>query len=69
MGIARLAAELPAARRLRLPDAVVVATGLRHGADVILTGDAAWQGIEKVRVVTADPEAQGEPRATPPGPG
>jgi predicted nucleic acid-binding protein len=49
--IARLAAELRAARGLRLPDAVIVATGLRLGADVILTADARWKGIEKVAVV------------------
>jgi predicted nucleic acid-binding protein len=50
-GIARLAAELRATRGLGLPDAVIVATGLRHQADVILTGDARWKGIETVRVV------------------
>jgi predicted nucleic acid-binding protein len=50
-GIARLAAELRATRGLRLPDAVIVATGLRHEADVILTGDSRWKGIETVRVV------------------
>jgi predicted nucleic acid-binding protein len=49
--IARLAAELRATRHLRLPDAVIVATGLRHAADVILTGDVRWKGIETVRVV------------------
>jgi predicted nucleic acid-binding protein len=49
--IARLAAELRAARGLKLPDAVIVATGLRLGADVILTADARWKGIEKVAVV------------------
>jgi predicted nucleic acid-binding protein len=49
--IARLAAELRAARGLKLPDAVIVATGLRLGADVILTADAGWKGIEKVAVV------------------
>ena len=49
--IARLAAELRAARGLKLPDAVTVATGLRLGADVILTADARWRGIEKVAVV------------------
>jgi predicted nucleic acid-binding protein len=49
--IARLAAELRAARHLRLPDAVIVATGLRHEADVILTGDARWKGIETVRII------------------
>ena len=49
--IARLAAELRVARGLKLPDAVIVATGLRLGADVILTADARWKGIEKVAVV------------------
>ncbi len=49
--IARLAAELRAARGLKLRDAVIVATGLRLGADVILTADARWKGIEKVAVV------------------
>lgn len=49
--IARLAAELRAARGLKLPDAVIVATGLRLQADVILTADARWKGIETVKVV------------------
>ena len=49
--IARLAAELRVARGLKLPDAVIVATGLRLGADVIVTADAGWKGIEKVTVV------------------
>jgi predicted nucleic acid-binding protein len=49
--VARLAAELRASRGLKLPDAVTVATGLRLEADVILTADARWKGIERVRVV------------------
>jgi predicted nucleic acid-binding protein len=49
--IARLAAELRAARGLKLPDAVIVATGLRLQADVIVTADARWKGIETVKVV------------------
>jgi predicted nucleic acid-binding protein len=49
--IARLAAEMRAARGLKLPDAVIVATGLRLGADVIVTAAARWKGIEKVMVV------------------
>jgi predicted nucleic acid-binding protein len=49
--IARLAAELRAARGLKSPDAVIVATGLRLGVDVIVTADARWKGIEKVTVV------------------
>jgi predicted nucleic acid-binding protein len=44
--------ELALAGRCRtLPDAVVVATGLRSQADRILTGDSRWKGIETVRVV------------------
>lgn len=34
-----------------VPDAVIVATGLRLGAAVILTADARWKDIETVRVV------------------
>ena len=49
--VARTAAELRARRGLRLPDAVIVATGVRHRADVILTGDARWRGLARVRVV------------------
>jgi predicted nucleic acid-binding protein len=51
--IARFAAELRAARGLKLPDAVIVATGLRLPADVIVTADARWKGIETVKVVDA----------------
>jgi bifunctional DNA-binding transcriptional regulator/antitoxin component of YhaV-PrlF toxin-antitoxin module len=40
-----------AARGLKLPDAVIVATGLRLQADVIVTADARWKGIETVKVV------------------
>jgi predicted nucleic acid-binding protein len=42
--IARLAAELRAARGLKLPDSVIVATGLRLGADVILTRGCQVEG-------------------------
>ena len=49
--IARLAAEFRASRGLKLPDAVIVATGLRLEADVILTADTRWNGIERVQVV------------------
>jgi|Tabmets5t2r1_1033131.scaffolds.fasta_scaffold99310_2 predicted nucleic acid-binding protein len=49
--IARLAAELRASRNIKLPDALIVATGLWHRADVILTADVRWKGIETVRVV------------------
>jgi predicted nucleic acid-binding protein len=49
--IARLAAELRATRGLKLPDAVIVATGLRLEADMIVTTDARWKGIPRVVVV------------------
>ena len=49
--IARRAAELRASRGLKLPDAVIVATGLGLGAAVILTADASWKGIEKVKII------------------
>jgi hypothetical protein len=38
------------ARGLKLPDAVIVAAGLLH-ADLILTADARWKGVERVAVV------------------
>jgi predicted nucleic acid-binding protein len=49
--IARLAAELRATRGLKLPEAVIVATGLRIEAAVIVTADARWRAVETVRVV------------------
>jgi predicted nucleic acid-binding protein len=50
--IARRAAEERVARALKLPDAVIVATGLLH-ADLILTADARWKGVDRVTVVEA----------------
>jgi predicted nucleic acid-binding protein len=49
--VARAAAELRARRKLGLADAIVVATGLHNGVDVILTGDERWRGLSKVQVV------------------
>ena len=49
--VARAAAELRARHRLRLADAIVVATGLHNDVDLILTGDARWRGLARVRVV------------------
>ncbi len=45
--IARAAAELRArhAGRLRLPDALVVATALTLGADQVITTDAGWPAL------------------------
>jgi predicted nucleic acid-binding protein len=52
--IARVAAEERAARGLKLPDAVILATGLLR-ADVIVTADARWKGVERVTVVGQPP--------------
>jgi predicted nucleic acid-binding protein len=52
--IARRAAEERAARGLKLPDAVIVTTGLLK-ADVILTADARWKGVQRVTVVGRRP--------------
>jgi predicted nucleic acid-binding protein len=51
--IAEMAAELRAHHRaLRLPDAVVIATGDVLGADAVLTGDARWRRVSRrVRVI------------------
>jgi predicted nucleic acid-binding protein len=51
--IAETAAELRAHHRaLRLPDAVVIATGDVLGADAVLTGDARWRRVSRrVRVI------------------
>src|SRR4029450_12512850 len=48
--IARRAAEERVARGLKLPDAVIVATGLLH-ADRILTADTRWKGVDRATVV------------------
>jgi predicted nucleic acid-binding protein len=52
--VARRAAEERVPRGLKLPDAVIVATGLLH-ADLILTADARWKGVERVTVVEPRP--------------
>lgn len=50
--IAERAARLRASHpMLRLPDALVIATGVELGADVILTGDRRWQRVHKRIVV------------------
>ena len=50
--IGRRAAELRAKRRLRLPDALVIATGDVLDADVVLTADQRWRKLSsRVRVI------------------
>ena len=45
--IARRAAELRAKKRLRLPDALVLATGDELDADTVLTADHRWRKLSK----------------------
>ncbi|MDQ3990964.1 MAG: PIN domain-containing protein [Actinomycetota bacterium] len=50
--IARTAAKLRAARGMRLPDALIVATAIDLDADEVLTADDRWRGMDRrVRVV------------------
>jgi predicted nucleic acid-binding protein len=51
--VAVQAAKLRAQHRsLRLPDALVIATGIVDDAEVILTGDKRWAGVDqRVRVL------------------
>jgi len=55
--IAIAAAHLRTKRHsLRLPDALVIATGIVDKADVILTADKRWAGIDtRVEVLRSDP--------------
>ncbi len=49
--IARLAARLRAVHRaLRLPDALVIATGMAVGADEVITTDARWPMVDGIVV-------------------
>jgi predicted nucleic acid-binding protein len=51
--VAERAAALRAAHGIRLPDALVLATGIVLGAGQILTGDRRWAAIDTtVRVLT-----------------
>lgn len=50
--IALAAARLRATTKLRLPDALVVATGISIDADQVLTCDKGWRGSDgRVRIV------------------
>ena len=56
--VAAMAAELRSRHgsQLRLPDALVVATALVLGAELVVTTDARWPGLA-VRVEVVGPEA------------
>jgi predicted nucleic acid-binding protein len=52
VAIARRAAKIRAASGLKLPDALVIATGLELDADEVLTADRRWQSIDRrVRLI------------------
>ena len=55
--IAVVAAKLRAHHRsLRLPDALVIATGIVDEVDTILTADKRWESVdERVEVLTSGP--------------
>lgn len=49
---ARLRAEVPA---VRLPDALVIATGRHTDAVTVLTGDKRWRGVDsRIQLVVSD---------------
>jgi predicted nucleic acid-binding protein len=45
------AAALRARHRLRTPDAIVLATGLLHGATLAVTNDEAWRAVGRFEVL------------------
>jgi len=47
---------------LRLPDALVIATGSTLGADTVLTGDAAWRRLG--RTISVLQAAHAAPQAS-----
>ena len=51
--IARAAARLRAKHGIRLPDALILATGIELRADEVLTADRRWRSIDRrVKVIT-----------------
>ena len=48
------AAELRAGYGLKLPDAVILATGLNHGATLAVTQDRAWHRVDEIEVLRLD---------------
>ncbi|AXK34160.1 type II toxin-antitoxin system VapC family toxin [Streptomyces armeniacus] len=61
---ARLRAEVPA---VRLPDALVIATGRHVDAAAVLTGDKRWRGVDsRIRLVVPGGSPP-DPRAAPSG--
>ena len=52
--IAILAAQLRAQYRLKLPDAIQLATGLEVQASVFVTHDRDFSGVQGIRIFTGD---------------
>jgi predicted nucleic acid-binding protein len=52
--IASRAAQLRAARQIKLPDALILATAMQLAADRILTLDQRWRGVDS-RVLLLEP--------------
>ena len=52
--VASRAAQLRAARNIKLPDALILATAIHTAADQILTLDRRWRGVDpRVRLLEA----------------
>ena len=51
---ARAAAELRARHGLKLPDAIIVATALAAGCDVIVGNDKEWRKLQEIPYVRLD---------------
>jgi predicted nucleic acid-binding protein len=45
------AAALRARHRLRTPDAIQIATGMRYGATLAVTNDEAWRGLSLIETM------------------
>lgn len=55
---ARAAASLRAHHGLKLPDAIIVATALEAGCDVIVGNDNRWHRIKDIAYVHLDDEVE-----------
>ena len=48
------AASLRAAYNFRSPDALIIATGILHGATLLLTNDKKWKKMQEIKAVCLD---------------
>lgn len=51
---ASLAASIRSAHRLRLPDALVIATSIEHRVDAVVGNDVAWKRVTEIRYLHID---------------